>query len=69
MLQQVCDNASDTGLIENNKATPESGLNSFLSDSIVYNENSITSIIAELSQHWCWRIQIYWTHLFATVQS
>ena len=35
MLHQVCDNAIDTGLIENNKATPESGFNPFLSDSIV----------------------------------
>ena len=56
MLQLVCDNASDTGLIENNKDTPESGFNPFLIDSIVCNENSITSIIAELSQHWCWRL-------------
>ena len=31
--------------------TPEWDCNPFLSDSIVFNENSIASVIAELSQH------------------
>ena len=39
---------------KNNGVTPEWGCNSFSNDSIVFNENKITSSITELSQHWCW---------------
>ena len=46
MLQQLCDDASDTVLIENN---PEWGCNPSSSDSNVFNEKSIASIIAVLA--------------------
>ena len=49
------DDASDTVLIENNGVAPEWGCNPFSSNSIVFNENSITSLIAEFSQRWHWR--------------
>ena len=52
MLQQLCNDTSDTVLIENNGVTSEWGDNPFLSDSIVFNENSIASVIAELLQRW-----------------
>ena len=55
MLQQLCDDTSHTVLIENNGVAPEWGCYQFLSDSIVFNENSITSVITEFSQHWRWR--------------
>ena len=48
-LRQLCDDASNTALIENNGVAPDLGCNPFLGDSIVFNENSIISIIAELS--------------------
>ena len=51
-LQKPCDDASDTVFIENNGVTPEWGYNPFSSDSIVFNENIIASVIAELSQRW-----------------
>ena len=50
MLQQLWDDATDTFLIESNGVIPEWGYNQFSTDSIVINENCITSIIAELSQ-------------------
>ena len=37
--------------LENNGVTPEWGCNPFSSNSIVFNENSIASVIAEMSQH------------------
>ena len=49
-LQQFCDDASATVLIENNGGTPEWGCNPFsnhISNQIVFNENSIASVIAE----------------------
>ena len=49
--RQCCDDANDTVLIENNGVAPEWSCNPFSSDSITFNESSITSIIAELSQH------------------
>ena len=52
ILQQLCNGASDTALIENNEVAPESGCNPFSSDTIVFNENSFASIITELSQRW-----------------
>ena len=51
MLRQLYDDASDTVLIENNGVAPNWGCNPFLSDFILSNENSITSIITELLQH------------------
>ena len=47
MVQQLCDDVSDSLLIENNGVTTH-----FLSDSIVFNENRITIVITELSEHW-----------------
>ena len=49
-LQQLCDDASYTVVIENNGVARKWVATSFLSNSIVFNENSVTSIIAELSQ-------------------
>ena len=37
MQQKICDDASDSVLIENNAVAAESGCNLFLSDSIVFN--------------------------------
>ena len=48
ILQQLCDDASDTVLIENYGVTSDGVCNPFSSDSIVFNENSIASIIAAL---------------------
>ena len=50
MLQQLCDDASNSVLIRNNGANPEWGYNPFSIPSIVFNENSILSVIDELSQ-------------------
>ena len=47
MLRQLCDDTSDTVLIENNGVAPEWGCKPYLSDSIIFSENSITSVIAE----------------------
>ena len=51
MLRQLYNDASNTGLIENNGVTPGWGCNPFSIDCIVFNESSIASVIAELSQH------------------
>ena len=48
---QRCDDASDTVLLENNGVAPEWMATTFWSDSIVFNEDSIVSIIKALSQH------------------
>ena len=48
-LRQLCNDASNTVLIENNAGAPDWGCNPFPSDSIVFNENKITSVIEELS--------------------
>ena len=45
-LRQLCDDASDSVLIENNGVAPEWGCYPFLSDSTDFNENRITSVIA-----------------------
>ena len=52
MLWQLCNDISDSVLIENNGVTPEWGCNSFSSDSIVFIENII--VPSELSRHWYW---------------
>ena len=49
-LQQLCNDACDSVLIENNGVAPEWGCNLFSSDSTNFNENRIASVIAELSQ-------------------
>ena len=49
MLRQLRNDASDTAPIENNGVTTEWGYTLFSSDSIVFNEGSIASVIAELS--------------------
>ena len=41
---------SDTAVIENNGVIPELDCNPFSSDPVVFNENSIASVIAELPQ-------------------
>ena len=51
MLQQLCDDDSDSVLIENNGITPDSGCNPFSSDTVVFNEKRIASVITELLQH------------------
>ena len=50
MLQQLCYDASDTVLIENNGVARKWVATPFWSYSIVFNENTIASIIAELSE-------------------
>ena len=45
-LRQLCDEASDTVLIENSGVTRKWVATPFLSDSIAFNENRITSVIA-----------------------
>ena len=47
MLRQLYNDASDTVLIENNGVAPDWGCNPFSSDSIIFNENSTTSVIAQ----------------------
>ena len=49
-LQQCCGDASDNVLIENNGITVKWVATLFLSDFTVFNENSIASITAALSQ-------------------
>ena len=51
MLRQLCDGTSNTVLIENNGVAGKWIATPFLSNSIVFIENSITSLIAALSQH------------------
>ena len=46
---------SDSVLIANNGVAWKWVAITIWSDSIVFNENSITRIIAQLSQRWCWR--------------
>ena len=58
--KQLCDYAGNTVLIGNNRVAPCShlkiGCNPNWNDSIVLNENRIPSVIAELSQSWCWSL-------------
>ena len=49
MLRQLCNDASDSVLTENNGVAPEYGCNPFSSDSIVFNENRVTRVMAELT--------------------
>ena len=46
-LRQFCHDASDIILIENNGVASEWGSNPFSSDSIVFNEDRITSVITQ----------------------
>ena len=54
--RQLCDDAGDSVLIKNKRVARKSVATPFWSDSIVFNENSIASDIAELSQGWRWRL-------------
>ena len=47
--RKCCNNTSNSALIENNAITPKWVATQFLSDSIVFNQNSIASVIAMLS--------------------
>ena len=47
-LGQLSNDASDSVLIENNGVAPEWGCNPFSSDSIVFIENRIASVVAAL---------------------
>ena len=47
--RQHCDDACDSVLIENNRVAPEWSCNPFSSNSTVFNENRITSVIAALT--------------------
>ena len=40
MLRQLCDDAGNSFLIENNRVTADWGCNPFSSDTVVFNENS-----------------------------
>ena len=51
MRPQLYDDACNSVIIENNGVAPEWDSSPFSSDSIVFNENRIASIIPELSQH------------------
>ena len=54
--RQRCNEASDTALIENNGVTPKWVATPFWSDSIVFNENSIASIVTALTL----RLSVNW---------
>ena len=57
VLWKLCDDASNTVLIENNGVAPEWGCSQFLSDSHCFQwEQYMASVIAELSQRRCWRL-------------
>ena len=56
MRRQLGYDASDSVLIENNGVTPDWDCNQFSSDTDVFNENRIASIITELSQ--CWTLTL-----------
>ena len=56
MLRQFCNDTSDSVLIKNNGVAPDWGCNPFSSDSIVFNENSIASVIANVNAD-AWRKQ------------
>ena len=47
--RQHCDDACDSALIENNRVAPEWVCNPFSSNSTVFNEDRITSVIAALT--------------------
>ena len=54
MLRQLCDDACDTALIENNGVAPEWTCNPFSIDSIVFNENRIASSCRSIqADAWC----------------
>ena len=52
ILWQLCNDANDTALIKNNEVTQKWVAIPFWSNSIVFIDSSISSIIAELSQSW-----------------
>ena len=54
-LRELCDDASKSVLSENSGVTWKWVATVFLSDSIVFNENRTTIVIAELLETWRWR--------------
>ena len=50
MLRQLWDDAGDTAVNENNGVIQKWVVIPFWSDSIVFNDSNITSVITELSQ-------------------
>ena len=54
--RQLCDDTSDSVLIEISGIAPEWGCNFFSSNSTDFNEDRIASVIAELSLYSCWRL-------------
>ena len=53
-LQKLCYDTSNTVVIESNEVAWNWVATQFCSDFIIFNEDSITSVIIELSQHWRW---------------
>ena len=49
MLQQLCDDAYNSVVNENNGVTPELDCNRFSNDSTDFNENKIASVTAALT--------------------
>ena len=56
-LQQCRDDASGSILIETNGVAWKWVATPFWSNSVVFNESSVTSFITELSQRWRWRLE------------
>ena len=50
-MPQLCDDASNSVLIEINGVIQEWACNPYSSDFILFNESSIAGVIVELSQH------------------
>ena len=55
-LWQLCNDASNTVLIKSNGVAWKWVATPFSTDSIVFNEKNIASVVIELSQHWLWRM-------------
>ena len=47
-LRQLCDDASDTALVENNGVTPDLGCNPFWSNSIGFNQSLVAALTLTL---------------------
>ena len=56
VLRQLCDDTSDSDLIENNGVAQKWVATPFWSDSFVFNDNSVASVITELSKRGRWRL-------------
>ena len=64
---QLCDDTRDTVLIENNGVTQKWVATPFWSDSIVFHENTIASIITD-ADAWCKRALMVYSHCMGLVQ-